>query len=436
MITQTLIILIGFVVLFVVGVPISISLGLASLFSLVLAVPFDTAVLILSQKMFLGVNSFALLAIPCFVLAGNMMAHGGMAGQLINLARMIVGRMPGALLQVNILGNMLFGCISGSAVASAAAIGGIINEEERKDGYDMDLAAAANIASCPAGLLIPPSNTLIIFSLVSGGTSVGALFIAGYLPGLVMGGVSMLTAYLMACRNKGASCPVSHYVVSRKEKMIILRDAIPLLVLIFVIIIGIIKGVFTATEGAAITIAYVFIVGVFFLKTLKKEQFIPIMIGTLRSSCMILFLIACSGVLSWVITFYQMPVRLSESILSVTENKVLLLLLINLVLLLVGIFMDMSPAILIFTPLLLPVATSIGIHPVHFGIIMNANLAIGLCTPPVGSALFVGCAVAKRTIETVTPKIIPFFFALLIGLLIISFVPALSLTLPRLMGLI
>lgn len=384
-----------------------------------------------AQKMITGLDNFALLAIPFFILSGNIMNNGGIAIKLVNFAKLIGGRLPGSLAQVNILGNMLFGAISGSAVAAEAAIGGTIYPLQKKEGYDPKYCAAVNITSCPTGLLIPPSNVLIVFALVSGGTSIGALFIAGYLPGVVMGLGIMILAYMFAKKN--------NYPVEKRQPMSeaikITLDALPSLLLIIIVIGGIIKGVFTATEGSGIAVIYTLVLSLIY-RNLNVQVMKKIIDDTIKMTGIIMFLMAASSIMSWALAYSQIPQYITKALLGISDNKYIILFIINILLLIVGTFMDMTPAVLIFTPIFLPVVTELGMHPVHFGIVMVYNLCIGLCTPPVGNALFLGCAIADLKIEEIIKTILPYFLAMLIGLLLVTYIPAISLFLPKLFGLI
>lgn len=412
------------------GIPIAISIILSSLLTLILIFPFDVTILTAAQRMVTGIDNFTMLAIPLFVLAGILMNNGGIAFRLINFAKVLVGRLPGSLAHTNIVGNMLFGSISGSSVAAAAAMGRIMTPMETTQGYKKSYSAAANIASAPSGLLIPPSSLFIVYSLVSGGTSIAALFIAGYIPGILWGLGCMVVAYFLA---KKHGYPVSEKV-SWKDKLFLTLDAIPSLLLIIIVIGGIVAGIFTATEGAAVAVLYAFILSLIY-KNLKIKDIPAIIIETVEITGMILFLITASALFSLVMSFTGLPEAISGGILSLTENPILLLLLMNLILLIIGTFMDITPAVLIFTPIFLPIAESIGLDPVHFGIVIAFNLCIGNITPPVGSALFVGSSVANVRIESVIKTLIPYFIILIILLLLITFVPQLSLFLPKLLGL-
>lgn len=421
----------SFFVFLILGLQVSVGIGLASFIAILLSLPLDMTIIASAQKMITGLDNFALLAIPFFILSGNIMNNGGIAIKLVNFAKLIGGRLPGSLAQVNILGNMLFGAISGSAVAAEAAIGGTIYPLQKKEGYDPKYCAAVNITSCPTGLLIPPSNVLIVFALVSGGTSIGALFIAGYLPGIVMGLGIMILAYIFAKKN--------NYPVEPKPEMSLVikttLDALPSLLLIIVVIGGIIKGVFTATEGSGIAVIYTLVLSLIY-KNLNAKVIKKILDETIKMTGIIMFLMAASSIMSWALAYSQIPQYITNILLGISDNKYVILLIINMLLLVVGTFMDMTPAVLIFTPIFLPVVTSLGMHPVHFGILMVYNLCIGLCTPPVGNALFLGCAIADLKIEDIIKTILPYFIVMLIGLLLVTYVPAISLFLPKVFGLI
>ncbi|WP_047384869.1 TRAP transporter large permease [Cetobacterium sp. ZWU0022] len=423
---------ISFFILLAIGTPISIGIGLASFLTILINLPFDVAVIASAQKMITGMDSFTLLAIPFFILSGSIMNTGGIAIKLVNFAKLLGGRLPGSLAQVNVLGNMLFGSISGSAVAAAAAIGGTLDPLQKEEGYDPKFSAAVNIASSPTGLLIPPSGSLIVFSLVSGGTSIGALFVAGYIPGILMGLSVMIIAYFIAKKN---NYPVEGKVSFGEATRIIL-DAIPSLLLIVIVIGGIIAGIFTATEASAISVVYTLFLSVIVYKSLTFEHMQTIFKDTIKMTGIIMFLIGASSIMSWAMAFSTIPQFITNTILGLSDNKIIILLLMNVILLITGTFMDLTPAILIFTPIFLPIATKLGLHPVHFGIMLVSNLCIGICTPPVGSVLFIGCGIAKVKIEEVIKELVPFFIGLIITLLMITYIPWISLGLPKLFKLL
>ncbi|WBA82038.1 TRAP transporter large permease [Endozoicomonas sp. GU-1] len=419
-----------FAVLLALGVPISFAIALSSLASILLALPFEPAIAVIAQKMATGLDNFALLAIPFFILAGNIMNNGGIASRLINFAQILTGRLPGSLAHCNVMANMLFGSISGSAVASAAAIGGVMSPIQKSKGYDPSYSAAVNIASCPTGLLIPPSNTLIVYSLVSGGTSIAALFLAGYLPGILMGLGIMAVAGIIAKRR---GYPVEARPTFR-QFLKVTWEALPSLFLVFLIMGGIIGGIFTATEASGIAVVYTLVLAIFFYKEVSLKDLPGIILNSAITTAIVLLLIGASMGMSWAMTNADIPYMVSEALLALSDNPTVILLTITLILLLVGTFMDMTPALLIFTPILLPVAMDLGIDPIHFGIMMTFNLCIGICTPPVGSALFVGCSVSGVQISDAIKNILPFYAVLFITLLLVTFIPDISLILPRLFG--
>lgn len=420
----------SFFILLFIGVPISFSIGIASLLTISLSLPFDSAIAVISQKMASGLDSFSLLAIPFFILAGNIMNRGGIALRLIEFAKVIGGRLPGALGHVNVLANMMFGSISGSAVASGAAMGGIMSPLQKKEGYDPAFSTAVNIASCPTGLLIPPSNTFIVYSLISGGTSIGTLFLAGYILGILMGlSIMMLIVGFIAKKR--------HYPISPKptlnEALIKTLDALPSLGLIIVIMGGIIGGIFTATEASAFAVVYTLILAMVVYREVKLKELPQIILDSVVTTAIVLLLIGTSMGMSWAMANADIPYTISDALLAVSENPIVILLIINLILLVVGVFMDMTPALLIFTPIFLPIVTELGMDPVHFGIVMAFNLSIGICTPPVGSALFIGCSVGGVKIDQVIKPLLPFYFALIFTLLLVTYLPEISLFLPKLL---
>ena len=419
-----------FVVLLVIGAPISIAIAISSLSVMFMFLPPEMALLTASQTVANALNSFSLLAIPLFILSGSIMNTGGLALRLINFTKLFTGKLPGPLFQINILSNMLFGALSGSAIAAEVAVGKIIDPLQKKENYDPALSAAVNIASCPTGLLIPPSNTFIVYSLVSGGTSIAALFLAGYLPGILMGlGISLVAMFFSIKENYPKQQSISF-----QEKKEIIIQALPSLLMIVIVIGGVVGGVFTATEGSGIAALYSLVLSVIY-KSLNAKKLKEIVVETVSMTGIVLFLISVSSIISWVLSYSKIPQIIAEELLSVSDNPIIIMLLINLILLCVGTFTDMTPAILIFTPIFLPIAKQIGFDPVHFGIIMTFNLCIGLCTPPVGSALFVGCSLSNIKIEEVFSKLIPMFIVLIITLFLIVFVPEISLFLPRAFGL-
>ncbi|MEX2117009.1 MAG: TRAP transporter large permease [Bacteroidota bacterium] len=425
------IVLVGvFGMLISAGVPISFCIGIATAVTMLVTIMPMPAVTTVAQRMATGLDSFALLAIPFFILSGQLMNRGGIARRLIEFAKVLVGMLPGGLAFVNIMANMLFGSISGSAVAAASAIGGFMTPLMDKEGYDRDFSAAVNISSATTGLLIPPSNVLIVYSLASGGVSIAALFLAGYIPGILLGIMLMSVAAVIAIRRK---YPVGGFVPVR-EALLKLFDAVPSLLLVVIVMGGIVLGYFTATEASAIAVLYTFVLSVIVYREVKVSELPGILLSAASTTAIVMLLIGTSMGMSWILAYTNIPQNVSAALLGLTDNKIMILLIINLILLTVGTFMDMTPAVLIFTPIFLPVAVGLGIDPVHFGIIIVFNLCIGLCTPPVGSVLFVGAGIANITIAKIIRPLMPMFLAMIVSLLIVTYVPDISLFVPRLFG--
>ncbi|MAQ93702.1 MAG: hypothetical protein CMM84_09295 [Rhodothermaceae bacterium] len=417
-----------FVVLLALGVRVAFAIGLATVATMLLSIGPTAAFTTIAQRMATGLDSFTLLAIPFFILAGQLMNQGGIASRLIDFAKALLGPLPGGLAFVNVLASMLFGAISGSAVAAASAIGATVGPRMVEEGYDRDFAAAVNITSATTGLIIPPSNVLIVYSLASGGVSIAALFLAGYVPGLLVGGLLMAVAGVTAWRRgypTGEWSPVAD--VARR-----FVAALPSLFLLVVVIGGIVAGVFTATEAAAVAVLYAGALA-FAYRGIGVRDLPQILLDATATTAIVLLLIAVSIAMSWIMAYVNLPQAIAAGV-AAFENPIAVLLIINVVLLFVGVFMDMTPAILIFTPIFLPVAVELGMDPVHFGIVMVLNLCIGLCTPPVGSVLFVGVGVAETTIARVVRPLLPFFVAMLLALALVTLFPELSLWLPSLLG--
>ena len=475
----------SFIILLIIGVPIAYSIGISGILTMLVSIDLIPAFTTFSQRMATGLDSFALLAIPFFILAGNIMNSGGIAIRLIDFARILVGGIPGGVAMVNVLANMLFGAISGSAGASASAIGSIMQPEMKKEGYPENFSAAVNITSATTGLSIPPSNILIVYSLASGGVSITALFLAGYLPGILtglgiiitaitmliykksgtkaaikaLGVVSLIAIGLLAVFNgisysranfSSGTNQILFYIAiavfavwaiiktirNKKKAMEGTRkflEAIPSLLLLVIVIGGIVAGFFTATEASAIAVLYALILS-FIYRQIKIKDLPDIILRSVKTTGIVMLLVsACLG-LSWIMAYENIPQNVSEGLLSLTSNPFMILLIINMILLFVGIFMDMTPAVLIFTPIFLPIVTSMGVDPIHFGIIMVLNLSVGLCTPPVGSILFIGCSVAGLSIEKVIKPLLPMFIAMVVVLLLVTYIPEISLWLPRSLG--
>ena len=417
-------------ILLVLGVPIGTSICLGSALS-IMSIMGPTAPLNSANRIFAGMNSFALLAIPFFVLAGNIMNTGGIAAKLINLAKVCIGFIPGALMHTNIVANMLFGAISGSGVAAAAAIGSVILPGEEKEGYEPRLSAVVNIASAPAGMIIPPSNIFIIYSLASGGVSVAALFVAGYIPGIMWGLAVMAVAAYFAWKMHYKTAIVQGWAL----RIRVVIEAIPAILLIVIIIGGIISGFFTPTEASCVAVVYAALVSACY-RTLHLKQIPGMLLDTAKTTGLIVFLIGVSAILGWVLAYAKLPNLIAAWLLGISSSSAVILLGMMVIMLLVGCVMDPAPAVLIFTPIFLPVAMKLGISPVHFGVMMVFNLSIGAITPPVGPILFTGCRIARQSIDAVFLKLLPFFFALIVVLVLVTLFPALSMWLPTAAGLV
>ena len=482
---EIFILVFSFIALLVIGVPIAFSIGISGILTMLVSIDFIPAMTTFAHRMATGLDSFALLAIPFFILAGNIMNRGGIAIRLIDFARVLVGKMPGGIAIVNVVANMLFGAISGSAAASASAIGSIMQPEMRKEGYPDNFSAAVNITSATTGLSIPPSNILIVYSLASGGVSITALFLAGYLPGILTGlgimitvvtmlvykknglkaamkvvGVALLLflGFIVAIKGvtyaKATFSPVLNStllylliaafsvwavfrVTNNKERVIAgtrkFMDAIPSLMMLVIVIGGIVGGFFTATEASAIAVLYSLILA-FIYREVSVKDLPDIILRSVKTTGIVMLLVAASLGLSWIMAYENIPQSVSSSLIALTSNPFMILLLINIILLLVGVFMDMTPAVLIFTPIFLPIVTSMGMDPIHFGIIMVLNLSVGLCTPPVGSVLFIGCSVSGLSIDKVFKPLVPMFISMILVLLLVTYIPEIALWLPTTFG--
>lgn len=384
-----------FVVLLAMGAPIGICIVIASFSTMMLVLPFDISMFATAQKMFSSLDSFALLAVPFFVLSGVIMNSGGIAARLVNFAKLFTGKLPGSLSYTNIVGNMMFGAISGSAIAASTSIGGVMVPMSAREGYDRGFAAAVNIASAPTGMLIPPTTAFILYALASGGTSIAALFAGGLVAGVLWGVGCMLVTLVVAKRRNYRV----FFTVQKGMALKVAVEAIPSLLLIVIIVGGIVQGIFTAIEASAIAVVYTLLLTMVFYRTLKIKDLPSILLQTVVMTGVIMFLLATSSAMSFSMSITNIPAALSDMILGISANKLVILLVITVFLLIIGAFMDIGPAILIFTPILLPIMAKLGVDPVHFGIIMIYNLAIGTITPPVGSGLYVGASVGKVKVE-------------------------------------
>ncbi len=481
-----LILVVSFIVLLSMGVPIAFSIGISGILTMLISIDSLPAFTTFAQRMATGIDSFALLAIPFFILAGNIMNSGGIAYRLVDFAKVLVGGLTGGLAYVNVIANMLFGAISGSAAAAASAIGSIMGPEMKKEDYDDNFSAAVNISSATTGLSIPPSNVLIVYSLASCGASITALFLAGYIPGIMTGLAIMITAMSMLILKKegiiglfralfalalvgGVFFGIVYGLFYVKENysntaftgmwmaLLILViifavhkskkhkeqaraglrkfvDAVPSLLLLIIVIGGIVAGFFTATEASAVAVLYALILAMVYKEVTWKD--LPdILLRSVSTTGIVMLLVATSMGLSWIMAYENIPQNVSAGLLSISDDPFVILLIINMILLFVGVFMDMTPAVLIFTPIFLPIVqTQLGLSPIHFGIIMVLNLSVGLCTPPVGSVLFIGCSVSKVRIETVIKPLLPMFLAMIVVLMLVTYIPKLSLWLPGIFG--
>lgn len=423
--TAAIVLLLGmFVLLLIIKVPISFSLlGSSVITALYLKLPLMSV----AVQMVKGIHSFSLLAIPFFILAGEIMGQGGISRRIIAFTNVLIGRVRGGLAQVNILASMFFGGISGSAIADVSSIGAMLIPMMKDSGYDADYSVDVTITSACQGLIIPPSHNMIIFAVSAGGLSVGRLFLGGILPGILLGVALMIVSYIIAVKR---GYPKGEKVSWRKGIKISL-DALLGLFTAIIIIGGVIGGIFTATESAAVACLYAFIVTFFIYREIPLKAMSGILTNSLKTLSMVLALLACCNVFGWLMAFLQIPALVTRALLTLSDNKIVLLLLINIMLLALGCIMDMAPLIMITTPILMPVISAINMDPIQFGVMMVLNLAIGLCTPPVGAVLFVGCSIGNISIEKVTKSLPPFYLAMIAALLLVTFVPAITLTIPN-----
>lgn len=433
MVVQAALMLFGsFFVMLFAGVPISAGIGIASIITAIMSgMDGNIFALTAAQRCFSGCDSFSLLALPFFSLGGNIMNKGGIAKRLVRLARLLVGWVPGYLAATNVLANMFFGAVSGSSVAATSAMGSIMSPLELDEGYDPNYSAAVNICSAPTGILIPPSGPLILYSITAGGVSVAALFMGGYLTGALLGiAVAGLAIFLAVRKGYKASA-----VKEEDPAWKIVLEAVPSLLAVIIVMGGILAGIFTATEAGVVMCLYCTFLAIIY-REMSIKTFYDLLADTMKSSATILFLIAASSIMSYVMSYSGIPAAISEGLMSVSNNRYMIILIMNVFLLVMGMFLDLTPAVLIFTPIFLPIATSVGMSPVHFGLMLIMNLGIGSVTPPVGSCLFVGCGVGRVKIEGVTKYIVPIFTAMVIALFLVSFIPAIPLLVPYLCGLV
>ncbi|MHA7943676.1 TRAP transporter large permease [Formosa sp. 3Alg 14/1] len=426
-----LVLFISFFALLLLKVPVAYSIGISTTLSLLLNIDRLPGITTIAQRMITGIDSFALLAIPFFVLAGEIMKRGGIANRLINFAKSIVASLPGGLAYVNVLASMLFGAISGSAIAATSAIGSIMTDRMEEEGYPRSFSASVNITSSTTGLLIPPSNILIVYALASGGSaSVAALFIAGYVPGILLGLALMgYIAYVAIKKDflKGERAPL-------RDIWNYFKKAFFSLLLLVVVVGGIVMGIFTATEASVIAVLYAAVLALAY-KDISVKDFPDVLLTSAKTTAVVMFLICTSMAMSWLFSFESIPALMSDFLLNQFSNPFVIFFIINIILLIVGTFMDITPAVLIFTPIFLPVVMELGMDPVHFGIVMVLNLCIGLCTPPVGTILFVGSGVANISVSEVIKPLIPFLVIMIIVLMMVCYIPEISMFLPRLFDL-
>jgi len=415
-----------FVVLLLLGMPVAFCL-LAS--AIVAAYYADITIFVIFQRMFAGIDNFCLLAIPFFIFMGNIMEKGGIAKRIVNFSNIIIGRIKGGLAGVNVLASMFFAGISGSAVADTSSIGAMLIPMMNEEGYDRNFSAAITATSSTIGLIIPPSNTMILYSFVAGGVSIAKLFAAGILPGILVGLGLILVGYIISVKNNYPSHPTP----SLKEAIKIIKEAILSLLLVVIIIGSILLGIATATEVAVFGVVYAFIVSFFIYKDLKIKDISDVLFKTVRTSSMVMTLIATSSAFSYILAYESIPTLVSNVLLNLTENKILIFIIVNIILLIVGTFMDMSPAILIFTPIFLPVMTKLGMDPIQFGIMMLVNLCIGLNTPPVGTVLFVALGIANTTMDKILKPLLLFLIPMIIVLLLVTYFRPISMLIPDLM---
>ncbi len=421
------ILLVSFIVLIVLRFPISITLAGSTLITLMYL---DIPWVVVGQRMIQGINSFPLLTIPFFILAGQIMSAGGMAVRLVNFAQLFVGAVRGGLAMVNCVACMFFGNISGSAVADVSSIGSVLIPVMKKKGYDADYAVAVTTSASIQGVVVPPSHNLVLYSIAAGGVSISSLFLGGIVPGLCLLFTLMGVSYFIAVKRGYAKGePVKWADVPK-----IVRDGFLSLLTGVIILGGILSGWFTATESGAMACAYAFILTFFVYRDVPLRGFYTILKRTFRTVAMVLFLIAASDAFGWILAYLKIPAMVTDLFLNISSNPLVILLLINILLLLLGFPMDMAPMILIMTPILLPVVTSLGVDPVHFGIILILNCGIGLITPPVGTVLFVGCAIGRVTVDQATKASWPFFIAMCLVLMLITYIPSISLWLPHLIN--
>ncbi len=425
--TIATVILIGSFILFIaLRFPIAYSLGISSVLTVMyLGMPIE----MVAQNTVKGINAFSLMAVPFFIISGDLMSQGGIANRLVGLANALVGWMRGGLAVVNIVASMFFGGISGSSAADTASLGPILIPMMNKQGYDNEFSTGITCASSVQGMLIPPSHNMVIYAMVAGSVSVGALFLAGLVPGILLGLFLLVySLYVSKKRNypKGDAFSIRNVLVALKESIFGL-------ITVLIVVVGVIGGFFTATEAAGLSVVWAFIVTFFIYREIPLKQFWSILGNSLRTVSMVMIIIGTSAAFGWLLAFLKVPEMVAGGILNVTTNPVLVLLIVNVILLIFGMFMDMAAIITITTPILLPIAMSVGMDPVHYGAMMVLNLGIGVLTPPVGTTLFIGSAISGLKIEKLAKSMIPMYIVMVATLMVITFVPDLVMTLPRLL---
>ena len=416
----------GFALMLVAKIPVSFAMLLSTLASALIT---GTNFSVLVRQMVDGANNFSLLSIPFFIVMGEFMSAGGISEKIVSLANLAVGRFRGGLAYVNVLDSMFFGGISGSAVADVSSLGTIVIPMMKEQGYDEDFAVGLTVTTACQGVLIPPSHNMVIYALAAGGVSIGTLFMAGLLPGIALGCGMILMCFLMS---KRYSFPKGTGIPKGQGWRVLKEGILPILTLV-IIMVGTGAGVFTATEASAIACVYTMVLALAVFRSVRLRDIGRVIKNSLKTLAIVMTLLATAKAFAYMMTELRIPAAISNGLLSITENKYILLLIINVLLLVLGCFMDMAPLITIMTPILLPVITSVGVDPVHFGVIMIFNLAVGLCTPPVGSALFVGCAIGKTPIERTAKNMMPLYLVMIAVLLLVTYIPDISLLLPRLL---
>jgi C4-dicarboxylate transporter DctM subunit len=425
---MTLALFLSLIFFFIINIPIAISIALASIAAIL--VKGNIPLVVVVQKMFTATDSFPLMAVPFFILAGSLMEYGGISRRLVDFANTIVGRLSGGLALVSIIASMFFGAISGAAAATVAAIGTILIPAMIRRGYDRGFATAVQATAGTLGVMIPPSIPMVIYGVLTG-VSIGALFIGGILPGILVGASLMLVAYKIS-KDRGYK---GDEKVGFNKILMAFKDAILALLMPVIILGGIYGGVFTPTEAAVVAVVYGFIIGFFVYKELKLKHLKDILTNTVVSTAMIMFIIATASVFGWLLASEQIPQVVANALLSLSRNPIVILALINILLLFIGTFMETVAAIIILVPVFLPVITQIGVDPLHFGLIIVVNLAIGMVTPPLGVCLFVGCGIANIKLEDITRAVWPFLIVMVVDIILITYIPAISTFLPKMLGM-